>query len=183
MAAEHILSLEIPLVANKKILTISDTSSYSDAIGINDPEILILAPGFSTPALINMNPNFNVNFDACDLGLQTQNCEEKQDDLPDGIYVVRYRVQPHDKVYVEYNHLRVTDILSKYFDKLCQLDITPCEPTSDKKFMISELKYVRTMIDAAIAKVEYCHSPSEGMNLYNFALKKLNKITCDSCCS
>ena len=48
--------------------------------------------------------------------------------------------------------------------------------------MISELKYVRTMIDAAVAKVEYCHSPTEGMNLYNFALKKLNKITCDSCC-
>ena len=170
MAAEHILSLEIPLVANKKIFTISDTSSYASAMGVNDPELLILPPGFSSPASIMVGAGFNINFDACDLGLQTQNCDTQQDDLPDGIYVVRYRVQPHDKAYVEYNHLRVSNILAKYYDKLCQLDITPCEPTSDKKFMISELKYVRTMIDAAIAKVEYCHGPMEGMNLYNFVV-------------
>ena len=42
--------------------------------------------------------------------------------------------------------------------------------------------YIRTLIDAAKAKVEYCQSPNEGMELFNFAKKKLKKITCDICC-
>ena len=37
-------------------------------------------------------------------------------------------------------------------------------------------------IDAAKAKVEFCQSPNEGMELYNFAKKKLKKITCTICC-
>ena len=45
------------------------------------------------------------------------------------------------------------------------------------------MKFIRTMIDAAKAKVEYGHSPKEGMDLYTFALGRLKKITCDvSCC-
>jgi len=47
---------------------------------------------------------------------------------------------------------------------------------------LNEMSLIRTMIDAAKAKVEYCQSPNEGMDLYNFAKKKLNKITCDMCC-
>ena len=34
------------------------------------------------------------------------------------------------------------------------------------------------MIDAAKAKVEYCHEPKAGMQLYDFTKKRLEKITC-----
>ena len=37
-------------------------------------------------------------------------------------------------------------------------------------------------VDAAKAKVEYCNSPNEGMELYTFAYNKLKKITCEICC-
>ena len=37
------------------------------------------------------------------------------------------------------------------------------------------------LIDAAVAKVEYCASPQAGLELYNFAKRKLDKITCPTC--
>ena len=41
--------------------------------------------------------------------------------------------------------------------------------------------YIKTMIDAAKAKVEYGSSPNQGWELYQFAEKKLNKILNVSC--
>ena len=75
-----------------------------------------------------------------------------------------------------------TDEFKNYNKKLCDLDVLPCEPSSTKKDLLAEMYYIRTLIDAAKAKVEYCQSPNEGMELYNFAKKKLKKITCDICC-
>ena len=66
-----------------------------------------------------------------------------------------------------------------YYTKLCDLDINACTPSSSKNKVLQEMHYIRTMIDAAKAKVEYCNSPDEGSELYNFALSKLKKITCD----
>ncbi|BCV01357.1 MAG: hypothetical protein CM15mV42_0330 [uncultured marine virus] len=36
--------------------------------------------------------------------------------------------------------------------------------------------YIKTLIDAAVAKVEYCTSPNDGMELYNYAKKDLAKL-------
>ena len=193
MAAKHILSLEVPDVANCEILRIYDTSTYADNLGIDCPELLITPPGFHQAALIKVEPNFDLNITACALtvggtantqtvSLQSTNCGTERVQLQDGIYIIKYSVSPNDKVYVEYNYLRTTILLSTYYKKLCELDITPCEPTSTRKQLLAEMKYIRTLIDAAKAKVEYCQSPNEGMELYNFAKKKLQKITCDVCC-
>ena len=86
-------------------------------------------------------------------------------------------------MYVEYNHLRITGIMKSYYKKLCDLDVTPCEPNSKQQSIYREMNFIKLMIDAAKAKVEYCQSPAEGMQLYNFAKKKLEKITCSNeCC-
>ena len=182
MAAKHILSLEIPTVSDCNIFTINDTSQYAEDLNISCPELLINSPGFKNPQLIEVPQGFDLNLNACALGIQTTNCGSQLGTIPDGIYVIRYRVKPHDKAYVEYNFLRVTTLLSTYHDKLCELNIKPCEPTSEFKQTLAEMHYIRTMIDAAKAKVEYAHSPHEGMELYEFAKNKLKKITCDICC-
>jgi hypothetical protein len=38
--------------------------------------------------------------------------------------------------------------------------------------------YIKTMIDAAVANVEYCQSSEQGMQLYRYAKERLNKISC-----
>ena len=142
MAAKHILSLEIPTVANCEIFTIWDTSDYSSVVPVDCPEHLVIAPGFNSPKLIEIKENFKMDFNACAFGLQTVQCNTTRSSFPDGIYVVRYRVQPHDKSYVEYNHLRTTTILKMYYKKLCDMDLKACEPSSEKKALINEMEYI-----------------------------------------
>jgi hypothetical protein len=192
MAGKHILSLDIPQSSNCEILPIVDTSDYNEDMGVSCPELSITAPGFNAPKIIPTTVTMNsdgiwegfgrLNLNACSLGLQTTSCSSSRNSINDGIYIIKYSVSPNDKVYVEYNHLRVTEILSTYYKKLCELDVQPCQPTSEFQQVMAEMKYIRTLIDAAVAKVEYCQSPNEGLELYNFAKTKLKKITCQVCC-
>ena len=178
MADKHILSLEVPTVANCEVLTIKDTSQYSKILNVDCGELLITTPGFNKTALIKVNSEFDLVLNACLLGIQTTNCGTTRTALADGVYVIRYSVAPTDKVYVEYNHLRVTSLLKLYYETLCHIDVKDCEPHSERKDLIDEMKYIRTLIDAAVAKVEYCSTPGDGMSLYEYAKKRLQKISC-----
>ena len=71
--------------------------------------------------------------------------------------------------------------MKTWYDKMCKLDIQPCEPGSDQQRLMDEMKDIKLYIDAAKAKVEYCASPDAGLELYTFAKSKLNKITCSNC--
>tara|TARA_R100001510_G_scaffold48188_1_gene45823 strand:+ start:1618 stop:2163 length:546 start_codon:yes stop_codon:yes gene_type:complete len=181
MAAKHILSLEVLHTSNPEVFSIKDTSTYAKNLKIDCPELLITVPGFNQPALIKASRGFDLTVTACALNVQTTGCNSNRAIIPDGLYIIRYQVSPHDKAYVEYNHLRITNIMKQYYDKLCELDITPCVPTSERKKLLDELSDIRVYIDAAVAKVEYCASPQAGLELYNFAKRKLDKITCPTC--
>ena len=182
MPAKHFLSVDVIETANCSVLNVVDTSIYSENINFECGELLITPPGFSAPVLTTVQKDFNLKFSACSLGVQTTSCDTTIGTLADGIYIIKYQVAPTDKVYVEYNYLRTTELLSAYYKKLCEIDVHPCEPSSVKKDLLAEMYYIRTLIDAAKAKVEFCQSPNEGMELYDFAKTKLKKITCDICC-
>ena len=70
MASKHILSLEVPTVSNCEILSIRDTSEYSELIPIDCPELLITVPGFNSSVIVKTTPEFFVNLNGCDLALQ-----------------------------------------------------------------------------------------------------------------
>ena len=178
MAEKHILSLEVPSVANCEILSIRDTSQYSTLLPVDCSELLITVPGFNSPALIEVTPNFNLNLVACTLGVQSTDCGITNTPPPDGIYIIKYSVSPNSEVFVEYNHLRTTAILTLYYEVLCGLNLADCEPFSEKQNLINEVNYIRLIIDSAVAEVEYCISPNKGMEMYNYALKRLRKILC-----
>ena len=117
---------------------------------------------------------------ACTMALQTTGCGTTQEKIPDGVYIIKYSVSPNSKVYVEYNHLRVTRLLTTYYEVLCDLEVQACQPDSEKQSLLAEMSYIRTVIDAAVANVEYCQSAAHGMQLYNYAKSRLNKISCPS---
>jgi hypothetical protein len=180
MADKHILSLEIPTVSNCELLCIKDTSQYSSKLAVDCEELLITLPGYSVPVLIKVDEGFDMCLTACVLALQKEDCGTKQQALADGIYVIRYSVSPTTKVFVEYNHLRVTSLLTDYYQALCDLDVQACQPESTKQELLSELNFIRTLIDAAVANVEYCQSSTQGMQLYAYAKQRLNKVKCPS---
>ncbi len=180
MASKHILSLEIPAVSNCDLLCIKDTSQYSSELAVDCEELLITLPGFSVPVLIKVDKGFDMCLTACTLAIQKSDCGTTQEKIPDGVYIIKYSVSPNSKVYVEYNHLRVTRLLTTYYEVLCDLEVQACQPDSEKQSLLAEMSYIRTVIDAAVANVEYCQSAAHGMQLYNYAKNRLNKIACPS---
>lgn len=176
MAIKHQLSLEIPDTNNVSIFRVSDTSIYSEDIQVKCGTLHITSPGFIDPVTIDVLPNFNLVLNACTLGLINTGCDSDSPALPDGIYHIRYSVSPNDKVYVEYNFLRVTQTLNIYYNELCKIELAACEPSVEIKARLNELRLIKSYIDAAKAKVEECHDSGKGMELLVYAKKRLDRF-------
>tara|TARA_R110002020_G_scaffold24371_9_gene80290 strand:+ start:195 stop:737 length:543 start_codon:yes stop_codon:yes gene_type:complete len=179
--ANHVLSLEIPTVTTSCVLKIFDTSVYSSQVGIFNPRLYITVPGFSNSVELSFVPNSTPSITTCDLNIQTENCDQSYQNLPDGIYNIKYIVDASGVVYVEYNHLRITHALGIYERLLCDVDVADCDPPQSVKDKLRELQLIKMYLDAAKAKVETCHESQPGMTLYNYALKLLNKLDCKHC--
>ena len=182
MASKHQLSLELPDTNNIKVLRLFDTSLYAEDLAIDCGTLRITSPGFNLPVAIEILKGFNIVLNACSLGLQRTNCQDASQPIPDGVYVINYSVAPNTSVFVEYNHLRTTQTTNKYFNLLCDLEMSACEPDADVKDKLEELRLIKSFIDAAKAKVEYCHEPSAGVELLMYAQKRLNKYATECAC-
>ena len=64
---------------------------------------------------------------------------------------------------------------------LCALDLAICDPLPEVKEKLKELRLIEMLIKAAKAKVEFCHTPGQGMDLYEYAKKRLDKLACTVC--
>lgn len=185
--AQHVLSLEAPDTMNKCIFRIVDTSIYNTDIAVKCPMLWITPPGFkysiqfTETTDIPIDPGFILNLTACDLELQVLNCGTTYSDLPDGIYAIKYSVSPNEFVYVEYNHLRITKALYKYKAILCDLDLGACDPPAQIKTKLNQLRLIKMYLEAAKAQVEFNHQANKGMELYNYAIKLLDKMDCSTC--
>ena len=166
---------------NSCILKIFDTSVYSDLIPVTCPTLNITVPGFGYSVQLDTTQDFVETITACDLQLQTTDCGTVTVDIPDGVYIIKYSVSPNETVYVEYNHMRITQALNKYYNVLCDVDANACDPPFKIKQRLEELRLIFMYLQAAKGKVEFCHEPQKGMSLYNYALKLLNKLTCTNC--
>jgi len=187
--ANHVLSLEVPTVMNPCIMKLFDTSVYATnpTMPITCPTLNVTVPGYgySTEITGLKMDNFvlysQLTLTACDLQLQTVDCGSSYVNIPDGIYIIKYSVSPNSTVYVEYNHLRITEALIKYNKILCDVDTAACDPPFRVKEKLEALRFIFMYLQSAVSKVETCHEPQKGMSLYNYALKLLNKLSCTNC--
>jgi hypothetical protein len=182
--AKHILSLAVIETMNCDILRIDDTSVYSEIVPIECPILNVTTPGANYSIELGQNKieaGFRVNLTACALELQSQECNTNLKALPDGIYILKYSISPNDQVWVEYNYLRTCKLYNRYNKILCDLDLSDCEPDSETEKKLTLLKKIDMYIKAAKAKVEICHEPAKGMQLYTYAKKLLDNFVCTSC--
>lgn len=178
------LGLQVYEDSNCRVLRIIDISLYNQPVKkIVCPRLLITVPGFGYPILYNVTPNFNRSFNAIDLTLQNTFNYADTAVLPDGIYILNYSISPNEDVFVEYNHLRQCQAYCMYFDKVCALDLTPCNVCGKRKDKIRKLQEIKFLLEAAKAYVEEANAPEKGMELHNYALDLLKAldIGCDSC--
>lgn len=180
---KHQLSLELPDSNNTQILRIFDTSQYATDFAATCGVLQITSPGFKLPVQIEVLPYFNLVLNACTLGIFKGVCGDSSPCLPDGIYDINYSVSPNNLVYTEYNYLRITETLNKYFQELCTLDIHGCDPPVEIKAKLKELRFIKSLLDTAKVKVEYCHNSFQGMEIFLYAKKRLNRLSgnCKNC--
>jgi len=176
MASKHQLSLELPDTNNIHVLRVFDTSLYSEDLGTNCGLLQITAPGFVSPVSIEVLPAFNLVLNACTLGIQTIDCGNNVYPIPDGIYGIRYSIAPNDKVFVEYNYLRLTQTMNKYYNMLADVELAACEPDADVKELLKELRLIKSFLDAAKVKIEYANRLEQGMELLVYAQKRLVRL-------
>lgn len=182
--AKHVLSFEAPDTMNLCQLRLVDTSIYNPDAEVKCPILEVTLPGFSYAVQLGEDavaPGFILNLTACDLEVQIDNCGTEFNTLPDGIYILKWSVSPNDLVFVEYNHLRITQALHLYNGILCELDMGACEPDTKLDKQLRDLHKIKMFLDAAKAEVEICHHPKKGMELYRYAIKLLGKFECRSC--
>jgi hypothetical protein len=181
MAQKHILSLDIPETLNTKIFRVVDTSTYSTDLGITCNRLQILLPGYLEEVILEILPNSENIFNACTLHLQDTNCDTALSELPDGIYTIRYSVAPNDKVWIEYNYLRIAQTLNTYYNILCSINLTGAEPLATEKEKLNKLRMLKMMLEGAKAKVEFCNNPEQGQLIFNYAKKQIDKLNCTYC--
>jgi len=180
----HILSLEVLDTLNQKILRVTDLSVYHEIVAAECPLLEITVPGFVIPVQFDetkLNTGFALNLTACDLELQSEDCDSNPFTLPDGIYIIKYSVSPKDIVYVEYNYLRVTNIMNSYLKNLCNIPLADTEPSKEVSQRLELLHQIEMYIKAAKAQVEIAHNPKKGMELYTYAKKLLTIFDCKTC--
>ena len=180
---KHILSIDLPVTRNATLFPIVDTSLYESGLGISCERVEIYAPGFDCPPILSLTKGFKANLTACDLKMQTKNCDTENWLIPDGIYKIRYSVSPNDKVFVEYYHLRTVNTYNLYYDCLSNLDLCGevIPQASFKKY--EELRKIKLYLDNAKTKVEDFHELQEGLEMFQFVLRRLKKVcsTCNNC--
>ena len=185
--ATNSLSLNIPNIMTDCVLRIEDTSIYDPLMPYICPTVQVLVPGynncitFDNTTIPQVIKGFIFNLSACDLEIQLVSCGIEFDSIPDGIYVIKYAISPHDKMYVEYNHLRVTALRAKLKQEWCNLKLSACEPIPETSNKFISLMEITGYIDAAQAKAEYCLDAKQAMVLYNYAKKLLDNYSCKLC--
>lgn len=180
------LGLQVIETGDPRTLRIVDNSVYSPGITVSCEQLHITPPGFTYPAAFEVDKGFNSLFTSENLGLTSANSAIS--DLPDGIYILRYSINPNEKMWVEYYHLRNTAQIKLYNELLCRLDLQPCDTVSkDLEANLKATYTAKMYMDAAKAMVEYCNAPKQGIALYEYATKLLEKIEkklinkCKSC--
>lgn len=169
------LALQIPQINDCYSLRILDSSTYNEGITVSCGQLLITPPGFTYPAGFDVEKDFNVLLTSKSLGLSPKKASIEV--LPEGVYIIRYSINPNDKVWVEYYHLRNCQQLNRYFSLLCKVGLEPCDNiTPELEESMKTLSKIKLYIDTAKALVEYCNSPKKGMEIYEYANKLLTKL-------
>lgn len=178
---EHNLGLEIIDTNNEKVLKIIDGSIYAEDVPIVCPKLEITAPGFQFSSTREVTRDFNLSLTACNLEIQVSNCDSRLNDLPDGLYAIKYKITPYEYVYVEINHLRLTKVHNRIEKLYCDLGIPTSDIPKKKKEKLDKINEVENYLKAAKSSVESCQNSKYGMELYNYALKLLDRIDCKNC--
>jgi hypothetical protein len=177
----HKLALDIRETSAETTLLIDDASAYQTGAAEFTKSLYITVPGFETPVVIgnaSLDGNFRKNITAPVLGLQPAGSDIPAV-VPDGMYTIRFALSTGDEI--TYYHLRTTRLVNLLNRELCKVHFQDCEPSAEQKEHLTQLRKIRMYLEAAKAKVEYCHAPNQGLEMMGYAEKLLMKYIFKGC--
>lgn len=164
-----VLDLNIIPTYNKRTIGIGDNSSY-ERTPIS-PTIEITVPGYDKVTLTFATNSLTI-YNSNTLGMTTDAVETAI--LPDGIWQVKYSVNPNYENYTNVTFLKDDLLWETYYNTFLKVDINECD-NPERDDIKSQLYEIRDYIIAAEANARVCNN-TLAMNLYNLASKKLTKI-------
>ena len=161
---------------NTYTLAVVDISTYpTDPPSVVSPTIEIVVPGFSTIYKDFTVQETNV-FNSTDFGLTTAGEELP---IPDGVYHLKYTVNPAYDNFVEKSILRVDKLQEKFDSVFMQLDMMECDRAIKTQAKVN-LSSVYFLIQGAIAAANNC-ALATSEKLYEQASKMLDSMLANNC--
>lgn len=162
---------------NTKTLAIIDTSVYPDApFEIENPTIEICVPGFND-VVLPFTPNEYKLFTSENLGITEPGEEIKT--LPDGIYIIKYSIEPNFENFVQQSIMRTDKIQEKFDEAFMKLDMMECDRAIKTQSKV-ELDSIYYFIQGAIAAANNC-AVVQANKLYNKANRMLDTFLHNNC--
>lgn len=163
-------------------LRLVDNSFYNPSITPSNAIIEITPPGYDCAVAFEVEPYFNTVFNSSLLKISPTNSYSQLIPLPEGIYKIKYSINPNENLFVEYEYLRNCQQVTRFAKAICELYGDKCD-ISRKEFeeKRKELIWIKELIDAAKYLVEECGESKKGLELYNEATTLLNKVNDCGC--
>ena len=176
------LFLDIKQNNGCKTFTVKDISAYNPDIPVTCGTLRIKVPGFNTPKYYDVLEGFELIVNMSNLGLQKTWNHECLSALPDGLYSIRYSINPNDKLFVDYYYYQTCNIYKKYTDAVCNFLNNKCDLSKkEQEAKIDDLFEISQLIDYAKISAETCGDPDSAEEMYNEALEKIKKEGTNGC--
>lgn len=157
-------------------MAVVDISTYpTDPPSVTSPVIEINVPGFDTYTGVFSVGETNI-FNSTDFGITL---EGEELPIPDGIYHLKYSVDPSDENYVEKTIIRVDKLQEKFDKAFMKLDMMECDRAIKKQSKV-DLNTVYFFIQGAIAAANDC-ATVQSQKLYEQANRMLDYIINSDC--
>ncbi len=167
----NLLSINYKNTYNCKTLKIEDESIYDSHLEVDNVILEILPPGKTCFIQFPLSKYWGSKLFNCSLlELCCVDCPSSMSELPDGVYDMKYSIAPNIKTLVEFSHLRVCQLETRYSQILCKFFSNKCNYTKEEiKNLEGKLRKIDDTLQAAIYKVEDCNEKQEGLDLYDEA--------------
>lgn len=157
-------------------MAVVDISTYpTDPPVVTNPLIEIKVPSFGTYTGPFSFKEVNV-FNSTNLGITESGGELP---IPDGVYNIKYTVDPASENYVEKSIMRVDKLQEKFDRVFLKLDMMECDKAIKKQLKV-ELNTIYFFIQGAIAAANDC-AVVKSQKLYEQADRMLNRIINNDC--
>ncbi len=161
---------------NVQTLGIADSSVYPTPNTIVSPTIEITVPGFAKVSLPFTINDFTI-YNSSTLGIST--IEDPYLPLPDGVYTIKYSVDPASINFVEKTIVRVDRLQEEFDEAFLKLDLMECDRAIKTQAKV-DLNTIYFFIQASIASANNC-AVDEAVKLYAQAKKMLHYFLRNNC--